>query len=46
VTKTVLDGKLSEQLEMKMRSSWSPQKNFHLLFLLSVREVLAVDKKE
>jgi hypothetical protein len=40
----VLDGKLSEQLEMKMRSSWSPQKNFHH-FLLSVREVLAVDKK-
>jgi hypothetical protein len=40
-----LDGKLSEQLEMKMRSSWSPQKNFHHFFLLSVREVLAVDKK-
>ncbi len=44
--KSVLDGKLSEQLEMKMRTSWSPQKNFHhLFFLLSVREVLAVDKK-
>jgi hypothetical protein len=28
----VLDGKLSEQLEMKMRSSWSPQKNFHHFF--------------
>jgi hypothetical protein len=30
---------------MKIRSSWSPQKNFHHFFLLSVREVLAVDKK-
>jgi hypothetical protein len=41
----VLDGKLFEQLEMKMLSSWPPQKNFHHFFLLSVREVLAVDKK-
>jgi hypothetical protein len=41
--KTILDGKLPEQLEMKMRSSWSPKKNFHHFFLLSVREVLAVD---
>jgi hypothetical protein len=31
----VLDGKLSEQLEMKMRSSWSPQKNFHHFFVIS-----------
>jgi hypothetical protein len=31
----VPDGKLSEQLEMKMRSSWSPQKNFHLFFVIS-----------
>jgi hypothetical protein len=29
------DGKLSEQLEMEMRSSWSPQKNFHLFFVIS-----------
>jgi hypothetical protein len=28
----VLDGKLPDQLEMKMRSSWSPQKNFHHFF--------------
>ncbi len=41
----VLDGKLSEQLEMKIRSSWSSQKNFRHFFLLSVREVLVVDKK-
>jgi hypothetical protein len=32
----VPDGKLSEQLEMKMRSSWSPQKNFyHFFFVIS-----------
>jgi hypothetical protein len=32
--KTILDGKLSEQLEMKMRSNWSPQKKFHHFFFV------------